>query len=275
MLPPRSLRTTMVREWNTGETRAVEDDLVGEEPLEIRVAGVPVSVTMRTPGCDEELAAGFLFSEGVLESPQQVERITCARGAAGGARANVVDVQLRPGVEVDAGRLRPDVPSTSSCGICGRTSIEAVRRRGITRLNGSLRVTPEVLCGLPSTLREHQELFDRTGGPHAAALFDAAGRLLSVREDVGRHNAVDKVIGRAFLDGLLPLSEHVLLGSGRASFEIVQKAIVAGIAVLACVSAPSALAVQMARELGLTLAGFLRGQRFVVYSGEHRIRPQR
>lgn len=263
----RTIATTTVLEWDAGASRSILDDLAGEDPLEIRVGDEPISVTLRTPGHDLELAAGFLLTEGVLTRPSDLDRLDRPRGAAD----NVVRATLAPRVSFDASRLKRHFYSASSCGVCGRASIESLRARSLAAPAHTVVLQPERLCALPDRLREGQRVFARTGGLHAAGLFDGDGALVAVREDIGRHNAVDKVIGRAFLDGRLPLSDHVLLGSGRASFEIVQKVIVAGIPVLACVSAPSALAVQLARELGLTLAGFLRGQRFVVYSGEQRI----
>ena len=183
----------------------------------------------------------------------------------------MVDVTLRAGKTVDLARLQRHFYAASSCGVCGKASICAVRVHGIRRPAEDLRVSPALLAGLPAVLRDRQTAFDRTGGLHAAALFDGSGALLDVREDVGRHNAVDKVIGRALLDGRLPLSQQILFVSGRGAFEIVQKALVAGVPVVASVSAPSSLAVELAREYGLTLIGFIRGQRFVVYSGNERL----
>lgn len=262
-----SIATTTVLEWNDGVARAVLDDLAGEDPLEIRVGEAPVSITLRTPGHDIELAAGFLLTEGLVESPWQIRRLDQPAGAAG----NVVSAVLDPAAAFDAERLRRHFYTSSSCGVCGRASLESLRARSLTAPARTLTLSPDRLCLLPERLRAAQRVFSRTGGLHAAALFDANGSLIVVREDIGRHNAVDKVVGAALLAGRLPLSGHLLLVSGRGGFEVTQKALAAGVEVVACVSAPSSLAVQMAREFGLTLVGFLRDRRFVVYSGEERI----
>jgi FdhD protein len=251
------------------------DTLVAEEPLEIRLDGRPLAVTMRTPGDDFALATGFLVSEGVLAAADEVANVVyCAGATADGANTyNVVDVSLAPGVPVPAISLERNVYTSSSCGLCGKASLDAVRTA--TRLpiaaGGGPRVTPEVLAALPGRLRAGQAVFDRTGGLHAAGLFSAEGELLDLREDVGRHNAVDKLVGRALREGLLPLDGRILMVSGRASFELAQKAVMAGIPVLAAVSAPSSLAVDLARESGLTLVGFLRGDSMNVYAGEERV----
>lgn len=267
-LPPQSLALSQVAEWNNGTTRHLQDALAAEEPLEIRLGDRPLTITMRTPGHDRELAAGFLLSEGFIEGAEQILSLTQAVPRNGG-RSNRVEVQLEQGAGEPAD-LQRNFVSTSSCGICGRASIEAVRRRNLRAPNAGLRIDPELLCRLPERLRAEQQVFGRTGGLHAAALFDTTGKLLVLREDIGRHNAVDKVAGWALLQDMVPLRDCVLLVSGRGGFEIVQKALAAGIPVLACVSAPSSLAVQLARELDLTLIGFLRGQRFVVYSSPAR-----
>jgi FdhD protein len=255
---------------------AVQSDVLAvEEPLEIRLgcesdgrrAHAAVSITMRTPGHDRELAVGFLFTEGILVAREQVARV---RGCGAG---NVACVDLRPGVAVDLTRLERHFYTSSSCGVCGKASLEAVRVCAHHRLaEGRPVVEAGVICRLPEALRAAQTVFDRTGGLHAAALFDAAGNLLCLREDVGRHNALDKLIGAQFLAGRTPLSEGVLLVSGRASFELVQKAAVAGIPILAAVGAPSSLAVSLAREHGLSVLGFVRPDRFNIYSGGERIR---
>ncbi|MEV6940469.1 formate dehydrogenase accessory sulfurtransferase FdhD [Streptomyces sp. NPDC051172] len=251
------------------------DTLVAEEPLEIRLNGRPLAITMRTPGDDFALAAGFLVSEGVLGQSDEVANIVyCAGTTADGSNTyNVVDVQLAPGVPVPDITLERNVYTTSSCGLCGKAGLDAVRttaRRPIAD-TPQVRVTPVLLSGLPDQLRGAQRVFDRTGGLHAAALFSPEGELLDLREDVGRHNAVDKLIGRALQSGRLPLSQSILLVSGRASFELAQKAVMAGIPLLAAVSAPSSLAVDLAAETGLTLVGFLRGTSMNVYTGEQRI----
>jgi FdhD protein len=269
MRPPRqSVEVTEVVEWIDGKTSRLTDYLVAEEPLEIRVNGTRLSVTMRTPGHDLELAAGFLFTEGIVDGPEQIADVQAITDKNSG-KSNVVDVQTT-GAEYDAAMMQRNFFAASSCGICGKASIEAVRRRGLSRPNPDFRITPEILCGLNAKLRSDQVVFEKTGGLHAAGIFSASGELLEVREDIGRHNAVDKVVGWAVQQKRLPLSEHILLVSGRGGFELAQKAIAAGIPVMASVSAPSSLAVKLSRELGLTLIGFLRGSRFVVYSGAER-----
>ncbi|MFE7839794.1 formate dehydrogenase accessory sulfurtransferase FdhD [Streptomyces sp. NPDC057474] len=256
------------------------DTLVAEEPLEIRLNGKPLAITMRTPGDDFALAAGFLVSEGVLAEQSDLQNIVyCAGATADGSNTyNVVDVRTAPGVVIPDITLERNVYTTSSCGLCGKASLDAVRttaRWAIDDTHGGdappVRLDPELLASLPDRLRAAQRVFDRTGGLHAAALFSEGGELLDVREDVGRHNAVDKLVGRALQNGELPLSRAVLLVSGRASFELAQKAVMAGIPVLAAVSAPSSLAVDLAAETGLTLVGFLRGASMNVYAGEHRV----
>jgi FdhD protein len=263
-----------------GEARVAHsvrrDALVSEEPLEIRIArgaaAEPVAVTMRTPGADIPLAAGFLFTEGLLESPSQVETIrSCSGGADGAAASSGVDVRVRPGTEVDLERGRRLFYAASSCGVCGKASIEAVARSVRGAVHPGPRVPAEVLLSLPATLRRRQRLFARTGGLHAAALFTPDGELLSLHEDVGRHNALDKLIGERWLAGDVPLRDRLVLVSGRVSFEVVQKAARAGVAFLAGVSAPSALAVELADRFGITLVGFLRGRRFNLYCGRARI----
>lgn len=255
------------------------DLVAAEEPLEVRVSAEArgrrerhsVAVTMRTPGHDFQLAAGFLFSEGVVGGRDEIWSIAHCENVAAGAERNVVDVNLRPGVAFDPARFSRNVYTISSCGVCGKTSIDLVRTVCPAPPVGRERIAPEVLTALPEVLRAAQPVFSRTGGLHAAGLFDPTGRLLLQREDVGRHNAVDKVVGTLLLDGDLPASDRILLVSGRASFELMQKALAAGIPVLAAVGAPSSLAVELAREFGATLVGFLRDGRFNVYSGEERI----
>ena len=259
------------------------DTLVAEEPLEIRLGGKPLAITMRTPGDDFALAAGFLVSEGVLARADELAHIVYCAGATGGEAGNadgantynVVDVRLADGVPVPDITLERNVYTTSSCGLCGKASLDAVRTRTRWPLDTGpdtpVRIEPATLAALPDRLRAAQRVFERTGGLHAAALFTADGELLDIREDVGRHNAVDKIIGRALQEGRLPLSSSVLMVSGRASFELVQKAVMAGIPVLAAVSAPSSLAVDLAAETGLTLIGFLRGSSMNVYAGAHRL----
>ncbi|WP_181788450.1 formate dehydrogenase accessory sulfurtransferase FdhD [Streptomyces phytophilus] len=255
------------------------DTLVAEEPLEIRLGGRALAITMRTPGDDFALAAGFLVSEGVVARGGEVAGIAYCAGAVDGAEGgntyNIVDVRLAPGVPVPDITLERNVYTTSSCGLCGKASLDAVRTTTRWPLaEGDMNLTTEVLAVLPDRLRAGQRVFDRTGGLHAAALFTPDGELIDLREDVGRHNAVDKLIGRALQQDRLPLSDTVLMVSGRASFELAQKAAMAGIPVLAAVSAPSSLAVDLAAETGMTLVGFLRGDTMNVYAGEHRIAPR-
>ncbi|MZD06057.1 formate dehydrogenase accessory sulfurtransferase FdhD [Streptomyces sp. SID5785] len=268
-----------------GRVSSRPDTLVAEEPLEIRLNGRPLAITMRTPGDDFALAAGFLVSEGVLGSASDLQNIVYCAGAtqevppgpSGSGRGsntyNVVDVRTAPGVELPDITLERNVYTTSSCGLCGKASLDAVRTTARFPIADAppVRLEPELLASLPDRLRDRQRVFDRTGGLHAAALFDEEGDLLDIREDVGRHNAVDKLVGRALQGGGLPLSRSVLMVSGRASFELAQKAVMAGIPVLAAVSAPSSLAVDLAAESGLTLIGFLRGSSMNVYAGEHRV----
>lgn len=268
---PRNIDLTQVSEWDDGNLRRKEDYLAAEEPLEIRVDAEPLSVTMRTPGHDRELAAGFLFTEGIVQRRAQIISIEENAGDRDANRANVVRVKLAPESAPDTEKLRRNFFAASSCGICGKASIDSVRSRTLEPPNPNFRLNPDVLVRLPEALRESQAVFGRTGGLHAAGLFDADGKLLVLREDIGRHNAVDKAIGWALLDDRIPLADAVMLVSGRGGFEIVQKAIAAGIPIVASVSAPSSLAVQLARELRLTFIGFLRGRRFVIYAGEERI----
>jgi FdhD protein len=269
--PQRSVQLTQVKEWEDGRIRTVDDFLAAEEPLEIRLGGTPLTVTMRTPGHDLELAAGFLLTEGVVQAADQISGLREA-APQNGAKSNVVEVDLKD-TSFDSADLQRNFFAASSCGICGKASINAIRLRGLQPPDSTFRFDPGLLCQLPDTLRAEQAVFSRTGGLHAAALFDEKGQFLALREDIGRHNAVDKIIGWALLQGYLPLTRHVMMVSGRGGFEIVQKALAAGIPILASVSAPSSLAVKLARELGLTLIGFLRGRRFVVYSGGYRCLP--
>lgn len=264
----RNTALTTVEQWEEGSISRVQDYLAVEEPLEIRIGETPISVTMRTPGHDLELAAGFVFTEGIISSREELQRMDFVQSATAG---NTVRVSIaREGNEL-IGELQRNFFAASSCGICGKATIESVRVRGIKPPNTDFRVQASVLCELPEKLRASQAVFGRTGGLHAAAAFTSTGALLVLREDIGRHNAVDKVVGWAMENDRLPLSDCVLMVSGRGGFEIVQKALVAGVPVLASVSAPSSLAVQMAREFGMTLVGFLRGKRFVIYSGAERI----
>jgi FdhD protein len=266
-------RRTAIQVWTfeRGVGRRRRDQLAGEEPLEVRLRADgqlrPAGVTMRTPGHDYELAAGLLYGEGLIAERRQIAQIAYCSDAAPDQRYNTVTIDLYGAM--------PHIPERhhsagSACGVCGSASIAAIHRC-VAPLGQGPRVTPALLCALPERLRAEQALFDTTGGLHAAALFDAEGRTLALREDIGRHNAVDKLIGWALLRGDLPLRDAILLVSGRAGFEIVQKAAAAGIAMLCSVSAPSSLAAALAREVGMTLVGFLRGERFNVYAGVERI----
>jgi FdhD protein len=276
-----SQRTLSISEVTPDGERSGDDIVAVEEPMEIRVAfgsgpartARSLSVTMRTPGHDFELAAGFLFTEGLLSDPRQVRGIDfCGPNAPGRSTSNIVRVDLAPDVPLDLERLQRNFYTTSSCGICGKTSLDALQVQGLTPLRSEgPRLSRQVIHRLPEALRSAQPVFERTGGLHAAALATEAGDLLDVCEDVGRHNAVDKLIGRRFLDGEIPLSDRVMVVSGRASFEILQKALVAGIPVIVAVGAPSSLAVEMAESFGMTLIGFASDRRFNVYSGGRRV----
>jgi FdhD protein len=272
------LRITVPDGGRTGGAAHRADLLATEEPLGIRVGGEALSMTMRTPGDDIELAAGFLVGEGVIRSAGDVTQIKLCDGTSCGhgdhdGLGNIADVTLAAGVTVAAGARR-NFLTTSACGVCGKASIEDICVRPHAALAGDETVfDAATLTLLPGRLREAQRVFSRTGGLHAAGLFGSDGELIAVREDVGRHNAVDKVVGWALLEGRLPLSGCGLLVSGRASFELAQKAVLAGIPLLAAVSAPSSLAVELAAEAGLTLVGFLRGASMNVYTGAQRVRP--
>jgi FdhD protein len=269
-------RITLPDGGGPGKAASRADFLAAEEPLGIRVGGAALTMTMRTPGDDIELAAGFLVSEAVVRAPADITGIKLCDGTSCGhgdhdGLGNIVDVTLASGATITPGAQR-NFMTTSACGVCGKASIEDICVLPHEALAAdSAQFAPAVLATLPERLREAQRVFSRTGGLHAAGLFTADGELIAVREDVGRHNAVDKVVGWALLDGRLPLSGRALLVSGRASFELVQKAVLAGIPLLAAVSAPSSLAVDLAEEAGLTLVGFLRGPSMNVYAGAQRI----
>ncbi len=250
------------------------DTVAAEEPLEIRLSGTALAVTMRTPGDDFDLVHGFLATEGVISGPEDIAglRYCDSVDADGRNTYNVVDVDLAPGVRAPATALDRNFLTSSACGVCGKASIDAIRTRTVHDVAADpLRLPLAVLLELPERLRAAQQVFERTGGLHAAGLFTAAGDLVAVREDVGRHNAVDKVIGDAVRAGRVPLAGQVLVVSGRASFELTQKAAMAGIPVLAAVSAPSSLAVELAADVGITLVGFLRGDGCNVYTCQERI----
>ena len=262
-------RFELVR-YDAGVREVKPDDVAVEEPLEIRVEGQSLAVVMRTPGHDRELAAGFVLSEGIIKSAKDVFDITTCvvPGAAG--KGNAVDVGLSHPGSFDPSKLTRHVFTSASCGVCSKASIDAVLRRK-KPLSDSVRVPADVILSLPRKLSRRQEAFHRSGGLHACALFDLEGNLLAVREDVGRHNALDKLVGWALLEKNLPLHEHVVLLSGRASFEMMQKAYSASLPIVVAISAPSSLAVDFARESGQTLAGFVRGQAMNIYASPERI----
>ncbi len=270
---PKSKTKSVVTTVTKGEVRERRDTLATEEPLELRlVSGKErrtVAVTMRTPGNDFELAAGFLFGEGVV-SRKDIVRISYCVDAPSEQRYNIVNVTLR-GPLPELRGLERHFTTTSACGVCGKASLEALEIRGCAALPVTFTVSPDIITSLPDKLRAAQGLFETTGGLHAAALFSKEGELVALREDVGRHNALDKLIGWALLEGLLPLKEHIVLLSGRASFELLQKSLAAGLGVVCAVSAPSSLAVSVAKNFGMTLVGFLRGERFNIYAGEARV----
>jgi FdhD protein len=268
-----------VTRLTVGSSPSIRDDVLAvEEPLEIRVGGTSLAITMRTPGHDVDLAAGFLVSEGVIRSGDQFAAARYCAGATdeGLNTYNVLDVTLAPGVAPPDPSLERAFFTTSSCGLCGKASIDAVRTSSAYDVTtDALRVDPALLASFPGRLRAGQDVFEKTGGLHAAALFDGAtGELLVLREDVGRHNAVDKVVGWAVKEDRLPLRGTVLMVSGRASFELTQKASMAGIPFLAAVSAPSSLAVELGAEIGMTIVGFLRGDSMVIYTGPERVAEQ-
>ena len=257
------------------------DHVAVEEPLEIRLgystpdgrAARSVSITMRTPGDDQQLAAGFLYTESIVRRASDITSIDpCGPPAPDSGNHNVVRVELGPDVEVDLGRLQRHFYTTSSCGVCGKTSLDALRVIGAEPMHDNeLAFDKKVLTAVPDSLRASQDTFEKTGGLHAAAAFSSKGDLIVTMEDVGRHNAVDKVIGSLLLEDRLPASNLGLIVSGRASFELMQKTLIAGMPLLAAVSAPSSLAVQLAQDFGMTLIGFLRGDTFNIYSGEQRV----
>ena len=281
--PRWSTRRLEVRRFRGGELARVDDpDLVAtEEPFEIRLgysrsdgsrAEEPVSVTMRTPGYDEDLAVGFLFTEGIIRAGGDVQEVVARGQRAADGSMNVVRVELTPGVPVNFKRLERNFYMTSSCGVCGKASIDSVAVQGQYDLHSvNFRMTGEALGRLPAALKTKQAVFEQTGGLHASGLFDAAGTIVALREDVGRHNALDKLIGHALRRGEVPLRSHGVVVSGRASFELMQKAKMAGVPLVAAVGAPSSLAVELAREFGITLVGFLKSDRFNVYSRPDRI----
>jgi len=266
----RQSTTISIQQWKDGKLYQPTDDMVAvEEPLEIRVRGQNVAITMRTPGHDAELAAGFLATEGLIKSKEDVTEIAYCKKGEAAQFENTLNIFLAPNVEVDMKSLTRHVFASSSCGICGKATIEAVQQ-DFPSLVSEVCVTPRVITQLPAKLREAQATFEQTGGLHAAAMFDTQGKLLILREDVGRHNAVDKVVGFGLLNDI-SYTKCVLMVSGRASFEIMQKALAAQVPIVAAVSAPSSLAVEFARESGQTLIGFLRGETMNIYTHADRI----
>jgi len=276
--PRRGSKTKIrVRVVEDGQTRVRPDALATEEPMEIRVISggsrQTVAVTMRTPGADFELAAGFLYGEGIVSSPEDIKKISyCVDPDVDAEQQyNIVNVELRAGRKYDPRPLERHFYTTSACGVCGKASLEQLELRGCPVIPPGPEIAAEMIYSLPEKLREAQGLFEATGGLHAAALFDAEGDLLALREDVGRHNATDKLVGWALLEGRLPLGDHAVMVSGRSSFEILQKCLTAGVPIVCAISAPSSLAVDVARRFNITLVGFLRGNRFNVYSAPERV----
>jgi len=276
--PGNSVRMAIERVRADRNSR--DQDLVAtEEPLEIRLywdegdkqTWQSIAITMRTPGDDFPLAAGFLYSEGIIQRREDIARISYCTDPGEPQAYNIVNVDLRPGITFDIHRLDRHFYTTSSCGVCGKATLEALEIRGCPALPAGPVVNREVICALPETLRDAQPIFQRTGGLHAAALFDPQGGLLGLHEDVGRHNALDKLIGQQLLEGRMPLPPCLLLVSGRASFEIMQKALMAGIPFVAAVGAPSSLAVELAGSFGMTLLGFVRSDGFNIYAGAERV----
>jgi FdhD protein len=264
------VRERRALKWHGGATSERTEALAVEEPLEIRLAGRRFTLTMRTPGHDEELAAGFLFAEGFINDATELGEIRRVRGRKGAPEPNAIDIVLNVPADGLRARLKRNFVMSSSCGVCGKTSIDSIRRR-VAPPADSARVAPATLLALSQKLREGQRVFAATGGLHGAAIFSLDGSMLAIREDVGRHNAVDKVIGFALTNAMVPLARHIMMVSGRLSFEIVQKAAAAGVPILAAVSAPSSLAVELAQEIGTTLVGFLRDGSFNIYTRPDRI----
>ena len=266
---------TRVRVVEDGRARVRPDVLATEEPMEIRLISgdnkQTVAVTMRTPGSDFELAAGFLYGEGIISSRDDIKKISYCVDVDAEQQYNIVNVELWAGHEYDPRPLERHFYTSSACGVCGKESLDQLEIRGCSVIPPGLGVDADVITSLPDKLREKQGLFDSTGGLHAAALFDREGDLLALREDVGRHNATDKLIGWALMEGKLPLSNHMVQVSGRSSFEILQKCLTAGVPIVCAISAPSSLAVDVARQFGMTLVGFMRGERFNVYAGFDRV----
>jgi FdhD protein len=268
----RGVHRAPVLKYEEASGARVEDQLAAEEPLEIRVNGEPLTVVMRTPGDDAELALGFLFGEGIIRAAGDVSRLAVRPNGEHPQLENILDVELHPEAPGGSQRWQRNFLSASSCGLCGMSTIEAIHRNAPPLPNDDLSLEPELIYGLDEQLRRGQALFSRTGGLHAAGLFTADRQTVVIREDIGRHNAVDKVIGYSLQRGLLPLSRHLLMVSGRTSFEIVQKALQARLPVLIAVSAPSSLARELAQTSNQTLIGFVRGRSLNVYAGRQRLR---
>jgi FdhD protein len=272
-VPDNSHSTTLsasIQKWKNGSLQStINDELAVEEPLEIRVHGQSLAITMRTPGHDEELAAGFLQTEGIIKNQADLVEITRCNGGKHNQGENRLNISLSPNLEVDLESLSRHVFASSSCGLCGKATIESAQQN-FDPIESNVRVLPRTITSLPALLRNAQPTFDQTGGLHAAAVFDAKGKIVVCREDVGRHNAVDKVVGYGFLNKL-PFDKHILMVSGRTSFEIMQKALAARLPILAAVSAPSSLAVDFAQENGQTLIGFVRGETMNIYTHPRRI----
>jgi FdhD protein len=267
-----SARPVEIATYRDGELiDGQRDEVAVEEPLELRIEGRNIAIVMRTPGNDRELAAGFLVTEGIVRHASEIFEITqCLTSRTAGENGNMVEVTLKNPSSVDFTKLTRHVFSSSSCGVCGKASIDAVRQQ-FAPITSTRRISAALLPALPDALSAAQETFKKTGGLHACALFDWNGKLIGLREDVGRHNALDKLIGHALLQNHLPLSEHMLLLSGRVSFEMMQKALAAGIPLVAAISAPSSLAIEFAQENNQTLIGFLRGNKMNIYAGAERI----
>jgi FdhD protein len=274
--PLGSKTKATIRVVENGKMRTRVDYLTTEEPLEIRLVSQnrTIAVTMRTPGKDFELAAGFLYGEGVINSKKDIQRMSyCVDESVDGEqRHNIVNVELREELIPDLQPLERHFYTNSACGVCGKASLEALHLRSCSVILPGLIVTPEIIYTLPEQLRAAQGIFTATGGLHAAAVFNPQGEMLNLHEDIGRHNALDKLIGSALLSDELPLNNHIVMVSGRSSFEILQKSTVAGVPIVCSVSAPSSLAVSVAKEFGITLIGFLRGERFNIYTGWERIK---
>lgn len=276
-----SVKPVEITKVSAEGNKVIPDLMAVEEPLEIRIGfgalserqQKSLSVTMRTPGHDYELAIGFLFTEGIIDSFDQVESIKyCEDVGRQEEKENVVRVELKPAVNLELGKLQRNFYTTSSCGVCGKSSIEAVHV-SCKQIHDEIKIEKKIIHTLSDKLRDAQQIFEYTGGLHAVGLFDLKGKLLLIREDVGRHNAMDKIVGACLFKEDIPLSEAILLVSGRASFELVQKALRAGVPIMAAVGAPSSLAVNLARDLGMTLMGFVRGGSFNIYCGKQRISP--